>query len=89
MLKNMLSMNFVFLQVMIAAVDQGTPSLRSEKTFTLTVNVERNENTPEFTQNGIYEETIDETIREGSDVVKVEVEDEDSVVSVWNSRVII
>lgn len=58
----------------------GDPSQKSENTATVVVTVDRNKEDPKFVDPNTYEKTIVETVQGGSEVLRVRVKDDDTVV---------
>jgi hypothetical protein len=69
------------LQLLISAVDEGNPRLRSEEPATVEIRVHRNLAAPTFLEPDTYAATINENLGEGNEVTRVRVEDTDEVVS--------
>ena len=64
-------------------MDKGNPPLRSENTATVAIVVSRNQGKPEFINPSSYVATINENVEGGSEVLRVNVQDPDEVVSEW------
>ena len=67
-------------------MDKGNPQQRSENTATVLVEIDRNLNTPQFIDPQLYETTINEDAPGGSEVLSINVQDDDTEVHFLGSK---
>ena len=68
------------MQILVRATDSSPMPCASESNATVTVNVRRNERDPVFENDGQYEVTIKEDLRENNRVTTIRARDGDSQV---------
>jgi hypothetical protein len=70
--------------VLVTATDRGVPPLMADTTSTVTVIVDRNRFAPFFVNPSTYFTTINENIGPGSEILRTEVKDNDTVASLFS-----